>query len=169
MRPFLIALFAAVACALPAIGSASTTGELTGTLVDEGTNKPLADAHVTARSPSQVEHTVSDAAGRFAFVSLAPGTYTVVVSLSGYVTAACPGIVVSADIATALSVRMAPNFSLVDFAVHPFGYLARPGVIADVYELSRLSSPFYDFTAGPMNALHFVPGVTFGAGVILAR
>lgn len=169
MRPLLIALLTALTGAMPAVAPAGTTGELAGVVIDGAAHKPLADAHVTARSPSQVEQTISDAAGRFTFVSLGPGTYTVVVSHPGYVTTVYPGIVISADVATPLSVTIPRNFSLVDFAVHPTDYLVRPGLSVDVYQITRCSNPFYDFKAGPMNVLHFVPGVTYGSGTVLAR
>lgn len=71
----LIALFALILCQGTWV-LAGTTGSITGTVTDKATNAPLADARVTATSPSQSATTTTDATGHFTFLSLGPVTYT---------------------------------------------------------------------------------------------
>src|SRR5690242_5653157 len=62
---------------------AGTTGTLSGYVVQpDGT--ALADAKVTATSPSESSTATTDAGGHFVFVSLTPDTYTVTASKDGY-------------------------------------------------------------------------------------
>src|ERR1700730_9489627 len=79
----LTAAFAAVVSfSCPAF--AGTTGGISGHVVDSVTQAPIAGAKVTAASPSETETATTDANGAYAFVSLAPDTYTVTASKDGY-------------------------------------------------------------------------------------
>ena len=73
-----------------------TTGTLNGTVLTE-TSTPIAGATVTAASPSQVATTVSDAAGKFRFLSLAPDTYTLQVKKAAFETVTLTGLTIFAD------------------------------------------------------------------------
>ncbi|MDQ2865813.1 MAG: carboxypeptidase-like regulatory domain-containing protein, partial [Candidatus Eremiobacteraeota bacterium] len=53
---------------------AGTTGSLGGNVADES-GKPIAGAKVTVTSPSQSATTVTDGAGHYIFLTLAPDTY----------------------------------------------------------------------------------------------
>src|SRR6516225_4390897 len=56
---------------------AGVTGTLNGTVLLSSTNAPVAQAKVTASSPSQTSTSTTDNSGHFTFVSLVPDTYTV--------------------------------------------------------------------------------------------
>ena len=76
---------------------AGTTGGLSGAVYETGGTTPIANAQVTASSPSQTTSTQTDANGRFNFVSLAPDTYNITATKTGYNPASQPGISVFAD------------------------------------------------------------------------
>ena len=69
-------------CAAPV--QAGTTGAIGGVVIDAQSQAPVAGARVDVTSPSQIAHAVTDAHGRFTFVSLLPDTYTITVSKAGY-------------------------------------------------------------------------------------
>ena len=76
---------------------AGTTGGLSGRVLDSQTRAPVSGVTVTATAPSQTATATSDAAGAFRFLSLAPDTYTLNFSKSGYDSIAQPGFTVFAD------------------------------------------------------------------------
>jgi hypothetical protein len=118
-------------------GAAGTTGSLAGYVQDAASAQPVADATVTASSPSQVTTTHTDAAGHFIFLSLAPDTYTVSMQRSGYEPLASTGISIFADQAQTLTFRM--NKSLKTIAqVQARSSLneVRSGTITDVYSVN---------------------------------
>jgi len=78
-------------------GLAGTTGGIAGRTIDSVSSAPVAAAVVTAASPAQAATTTSDANGRFSFISLAPDTYQLTASKSGYKTQNLPGVTVIAD------------------------------------------------------------------------
>ncbi len=82
---------------------AGTTGGLSGTVVSGSDRVPVAAAKVTASSPSAQSSTVTDAAGKFIFISLPPDTYTVSVEKAGFDPVATSGVTVISD-ATAIAV-----------------------------------------------------------------
>jgi hypothetical protein len=171
MRRFFFAFAAFVSWMLPVACYAGTTGELTGTVTDGASQRPVAGAEVVASSPSQNERTVSDAAGRFAFVSLFPDTYTVVVNRAGYVATAYPGIVVHADAAATLTISLQRRLRIVTVILdhHYVGTnYPRPGVTADVYRVPS-ALPFYTVEGGLSFLLRSIPGVAAGPGLELAH
>jgi outer membrane receptor protein involved in Fe transport len=83
---------------LAASPTARGAGRLTGTVTSAATGQPLAYASVAVLGAAgqPVGGGVGDAAGRFVLPGLAPGTYTVRVSLLGYQELLRPGVVVPA-------------------------------------------------------------------------
>ena len=63
---------------------AGTTGSLAGTVLETQGGTPIANATVTASSPSQNAKTTTNAAGRFLFLSLSPDTYALSVERPGF-------------------------------------------------------------------------------------
>ncbi|HZY98376.1 MAG TPA: TonB-dependent receptor [Candidatus Baltobacteraceae bacterium] len=95
----LIAAFAAFAFVfVPTLHVvAGTTGSFHGRVVEAGTGAPVAGATITAVSPSQSATVSTDAGGNFSIISLAPDTYVVSASKSGYDPQSQPGMTVFAD------------------------------------------------------------------------
>ena len=63
---------------------AETGGLISGTVTDDKTHAALAGAAVVAKSPSGTYRTVTDAQGRFRFLSVLPDTYSISVTSTGY-------------------------------------------------------------------------------------
>ncbi|MGA8574521.1 MAG: TonB-dependent receptor [Candidatus Cybelea sp.] len=116
---------------------ASVTGGLAGTVVDTDTSAPIAGVQVTATSPSQSATTTTDAGGHFTFLTLAPDTYTVTASKSGYQPTSVPGQVVFADTVQSVSVRMPKALrTIAHVTAAAAGALVKSGTTADVYSIN---------------------------------
>ncbi|MBV8724660.1 MAG: TonB-dependent receptor [Candidatus Eremiobacteraeota bacterium] len=135
MRCLAIAVVLCFAALLPA--RAGTTGGINGVVLQTGTSTPLAGVDVTAVSPSQTARTVTDARGRFAFVSLAPDEYTISLQKSGYSPASVAGIAVFADAqqTVTLSMRIALK-TIANVTSRSSASLVRPGTTADIYSVN---------------------------------
>jgi hypothetical protein len=117
---------------------ASTTGGLTGTVVDADTSAPIAGVQVTATSPSQSSTTTTDAAGHFNFLTLAPDTYTVNLSKGGYQPTSVAGQVVFVDtVQTVPTVRMPKALrTIARVTSTAAGSLVKSGTTTDVYSIN---------------------------------
>jgi hypothetical protein len=116
---------------------ASTTGGLNGTVVASASGAAIANAKVTASSPSQTVSTQTDPAGRFTFVSLAPDTYTVSVEKDGFQAVSTAGVTVFADSNQAVSLRMDPALTTIAKVTSTAaGGLVKGGTTADVYAIN---------------------------------
>ena len=78
-------------------GSAALTedGGIVGTVTNANTTAPIPGATVTC-STSPITTAVTDSLGSYAFANVIPGTYTVSVSVTGYVGGSNNGVVVNA-------------------------------------------------------------------------
>ncbi|MDP9024599.1 MAG: TonB-dependent receptor, partial [Candidatus Eremiobacteraeota bacterium] len=136
LRAGAVALAAAMLLngALPAL--AGTTGSLTGTVRDAESGRPIADAVVTATSPSQAAKAVTDSGGHFVFAALAPDTYTLAISGSGFEPQSETGVSVFADQDQTLTIGLHKNLKTIASvtARSPMS-LVRPGTISDVYSV----------------------------------
>ena len=146
---------------------AGTTGSLSGRVVDSASLAPLSGVSITVASPSQTETGVTDAAGRFSFVSLAPDTYAVTAKKDGFDTASLPGVTVFADQTQTITVALVKTVSvLAKINVTATGGLVRPGTTSDVYSVSGATAGAASAAAGSGNlntayaAMAAVPGVT---------
>ena len=117
-------------------GSAGTTGNVSGVVVDAATKAPLAGVRVNAVSPSQSTSATSDASGRFTMLSLSPDSYTLSVEKEGYDASSLAGISVTADATQSvnLSLRKALREIGRITARSTLG-LVKPGTTADVYSI----------------------------------
>ena len=84
LRRAVALLVALVLGAVAAPGSAGTTGQLRGRVLDAATKAPLAGVKVSIAAPSQSASATTDATGSFSFISLAPDSYTVSLDKQGY-------------------------------------------------------------------------------------
>lgn len=82
---------------LPNTALAGTTGNITGTVTDGATGKPLADVKVSASAPTQSATTTTDAKGFYSLLDLNPDTYTVSFQKAGYTATSVPGVTVFQD------------------------------------------------------------------------
>ena len=96
-------------CALsPALLAQSTTAGAIGGLVADQSKAAVPGATVTARSvaTNSTADAVSDANGRFTIINLAPGVYTVEVSLSGFAPFKRDNVIVEVGRTTTLDVGL---------------------------------------------------------------
>ncbi len=132
----LIALFALILCQGTWV-LAGTTGSITGTVTDKATNAPLADARVTATSPSQSATTTTDATGHFTFLSLGPDTYTLSIEKSGYDSSSESGITVQSDQSQRLALSTTKTLrTIARTTSRSSGSLVKSGVTSDVYNIT---------------------------------
>ncbi len=121
--------------ALPA--SAGTTGGVSGSVVDQKTQAPLADATIVIGSPSQTASATSDAGGHFTFLSLLPDTYTLAVTKNGYEPSTINGIAVFADQVQAVAVTMIASLrTIANVTTRSSISPVKPGVTTDVYSVN---------------------------------
>ncbi len=132
----ILAALAAVAFFLRIPAVAGTTGTITGTvLANDGT--PIAGAKVLANSPSQSTAATTDASGRFSILSLAPDTYTIVVSKQGFETSTTTGISVFADQSQSLHMRLGPALkTIATVTTRSSMDVVKPGTTSDVYSVN---------------------------------
>ena len=136
MGKSLVAL-AVLLLALPAELIAGTTGTLRGRIVDAATHAPIAGAAVIASSPSQTAQTVTDSAGAFSFISLAPDTYTVNATKPGYEPQSQPGISVVADQSATVTLPLQKALKTIARTTSRSAQsLVRGGVTSDVYSIN---------------------------------
>src|ERR1700729_3040277 len=139
-RPLLRRWLSAVTMASLAVVArpawAGTTGSLAGTVVETQGGTPIANATVTASSPSQVAVTHTDARGGFVFLSLAPDTYTIAIERSGFEPLASSGVSIFADQSQNLTFRLQKSLRTIA-QVQSRSSLneVRPGTMTDVYSV----------------------------------
>jgi len=145
---------------------AGTTGALSGTVSDQ-TGAPVAGASVTASSPSQNASTVTDAAGRFRFLSLAPDTYVIAVSKDGFNPTTVSGQTVFADNSQSVGVTISKSITeIVKVSSRATGNLVKPGTTADVYSVNAQTQSTLAGIGGGFNlnnaysAIYSQPGVS---------
>lgn len=146
---------------------AGTTGGISGTLTDSTTGKPVADAKITAVSPSQSASTTTDAGGHFTFISLAPDTYTVSAEKDGYAPQSIAGVTVFADQSFNLAITTQPQLkTIAKVTSRAAGNLVKPGTTSDIYSVNSATQQVVSGSAGGYNlnaaysAVYQQPGVT---------
>ncbi len=113
---------------------AGTTGGITGSVVDDANSTPVPGAKVTVTSPSATATATTDAAGRFAFLALAPDTYVLTVTLGGYEPLSEAGQTVVADSVESVSLHLKKELKTIGHVTtNAAGSLVRPGTTSDVY------------------------------------
>ncbi len=145
---------------------AGTTGSLSGVVTDSATNAPIADATVTAVSPSQSATVHTDIGGHFSILSLAPDEYTVSVTKSGYAPVSTSGISIFSDQAQTIVLQTHATLqTIASVTSRSAGDLVKPGSTADIYSVNARSTQLAHPVGGGGNlyqtyaALATVPGV----------
>ncbi|MGZ3522880.1 MAG: TonB-dependent receptor domain-containing protein [Vulcanimicrobiaceae bacterium] len=149
---------------------AGTTGSLGGNVTDES-GKPIANAKITASSPSQTATTQTDGAGHFVFLSLAPDTYTVSAEKNGYAPASIAGAVVFADQIQNYTVSMHSALkTIAQVTSRASGSLVKSGTVSDVYSVNANTQQAVSALGGGGNlnsaysAIYSQPGVNSSIG-----
>ncbi len=146
---------------------AGTTGAINGSVVDPQSNQAITGARVTAASPSQSATTTTDATGRFSFISLAPDTYTVLVTATSTRDAASvSGVTVQADQTLTVSLQQPTKLKVIGTVTsRAASALVKPGTTADVYSINAVTQDKASTIGGGGNlntawsAIAAVPGV----------
>ncbi len=144
---------------------AGTTGGISGTVVDTETQAPIANARVTAASPSQTATTQTDATGHFTFLSLTPDTYTVSADKDQYDAMSQAGITVFADATQNVAIAMHKTLkTIARVTSKAAGSLVKSGTTADVYSVNSATQDKINALGGGGNlnsayaAVASVPG-----------
>lgn len=83
-RLLLFAVLTGLLGGVPPMVSAESAGIVSGTVTDDKTHAPVAGVSVVAKSPSAAYRELTDARGRYAFLSVLPDNYSISFSRSGY-------------------------------------------------------------------------------------
>ncbi len=172
MRLWASATIAAIAlCALPFTSSAGTTGAIRGHVIDTVSHASIANASVTATSPSQSATVVTDAGGNFTFISLGPDTYTVSVAKTGYDPQSQPGVTVLADQSSNVTIALVPSLKTIASVQSRTGAsLVKPGTTSDVYSVGPAGQRAATALGGSgslnqaYSAIASAPGVSMPSG-----
>ncbi|HEV3091832.1 MAG TPA: TonB-dependent receptor [Candidatus Cybelea sp.] len=131
------ALAVLAALVMPFGARAGTTGTLRGHVFDAATRAPLAGATVAVVAPSQTAQTTTDASGAFSFISLAPDTYTVSASKTGYDPQSQPGTTVIADQSATVTLTLQKTLRTIARTTSRSAQsLVHAGVTSDVYSIN---------------------------------
>ncbi|HET9342512.1 MAG TPA: TonB-dependent receptor [Candidatus Eremiobacteraceae bacterium] len=138
---------------------AGTTGSIQG-IVTDSDGHPIAGAAVTAISPSQSAHSVTDSKGFFALLNLSPDTYAVTASKDGYDASTLNGLTVQADQATRgdLSLRSSAKLLGHVTATAPTSVVNKT-VTGDLYAVNSQAINSYQGSSGGAETLYSQNGV----------
>ncbi len=152
---------------------AGTTGNITGSVMDTSTNKPVPDAQVTVIAPSQTATSTTDASGHFTFLGLAPDSYTLSMKKDGYAPVSLAGVTVFADQTQTVAVTTHPELKVIaNVTSRAAGALVKPGTTADVYSVNASTASAASALGGggalnqAYSAVASVPGVYVPTGAV---
>ncbi len=135
-RSIFVAALAAGFAAGAFCARAGTTGAITGLVVSTA-KAPLAGVQIVAVSASQTATVTTDASGRFGFLSLAPDTYTLTATKTGFETSSLTGISVFADQVQTIRVTLAPSLrTIARVTARSSMDLVKSGTTSDVYSVN---------------------------------
>jgi len=132
-RTFVLALIVSFVAFTGTSTFAGTTGSITGTITDGGTNKPLANARVRAASASQTQTTTANAQGFFVLQNLSPDSYTVSAERAGVQVSVQEGVTVQQDINVPLNLALTVAIKTIGRVATSTGSLVKGTQTTDVY------------------------------------
>lgn len=160
-----------MAALMPIQALAGTTGGVTGRVLDAQNQAPIAGATVTATSPSQTASVVTDANGRYSFLTLAPDTYTLSFAKDGYDPVAQPGLGVFADqVQTYIASMRKTIRTIAHVTSQSASNLVKAGQTSDVYSIDAAGQKAASTLVGPgglsnaYGAIQSAPGVAIDQG-----
>ncbi len=149
---------------------AGTTGAVSGTVTDSA-GAAVADASITAISSSQTAAAKTDARGSFAFLNLAPDTYTISIEKTGYNPISYAGVTIFADQNETLSFKLTKALKeIAKVSARAAGNLVKGGTTSDVYSVNQATAKQVATSAGGYNldnaysAIASQPGVFENVG-----
>ena len=152
---------------------AGTTGNLSGTVADSTTGKGIANAKVTAVSPSQSAGATTDASGHFTILNLAPDTYTVSIEKDGFAPQSLAGVTVFADQTQTVAITTTPQLKqIASVTSRAAGNLVKSGTTADVYSINSSTANAASALGGggalnqAYSAVASVPGTYVPSGAV---
>ena len=152
---------------------AGTTGNLSGTLADSTTGKGIANAKITAVSPSQSAGATTDASGHFTILNLAPDTYTVSAEKDGFAPQSIAGVTVFADQTQTVAITTTPQLKqIANVTSRAAGALVKAGTTADVYSINSSTANAASALGGggalnqAYSAVASVPGTYVPSGAV---
>lgn len=143
--------------------ASTTTGTISG-IVADSTGSPLAGVAVSAVAPSQTSRSVTAANGFYSMTGLAPDTYLVTFSKTGYASRQVPGLTVIQGQTATLNFTLASGVTVLGHVtVRSATSLVQPSTTADVYTMS--TQTIQSVTGTPQNIsetvlLTSLPGIT---------
>ena len=99
--PYLTALAIRALVATASAPPPATTGQVSGSVVDQSSGAPLAGVQVQLTGAQSASAT-TDSSGSFTLTGLAPGSYSVQISLAGYTPLTLSGVPVTAGVVASL-------------------------------------------------------------------
>ncbi len=151
---------------------AATTGNIAGTVKD-GHGAPIAGVKIDAVAPSMTGTATTDAGGHFVILSLAPDTYTLTLSKSGYQSVSFPGVTVFADQTQEVAYTLQQALRVIAHVTSQAGSsLVKSGVGGDLYSVNANQAAAAAALGGGGNlnnaysAMASVPGVQTSQGGI---
>ncbi len=145
---------------------AGTTGGISGRISDATTAAPLSGVQVHMIAPSGSAGTMTDARGRYTFLSLSPDTYTLSAAKDGYQPYSQSGVTIQADVQLNFNITMTSEVKSLGRVVARTGIgLVRPGQTIDLYSVTPEAAKAALPLAGPggvdqaYSALAAVPGI----------
>jgi len=149
---------------------AGVTGNITGS-VHDASGAPIAGVAIQVVSPSEQKTATTDAGGHFVILSLAPDTYTINLTKSGYQSVAFPGVVVFADQTATEALTMQKALTTIARVTSAAGSsLVKSGVGSDLYSVNSAQAAAAAALGGGGNlnnaysAMASVPGVQTSQG-----
>jgi hypothetical protein len=127
-------LFLAALATLPARGAESTTGTIIGAVSSRG-GIPVANARITAVSPSGSYSSTTDPQGRFTMLGITPDSYIVTSQGSGFEPASEDGVIVLAGETQRLSFSLVPTLKTIA-TVRATANAISVGSTSDVFTVS---------------------------------
>jgi hypothetical protein len=135
LSAFLFSVFlTAIGGPMPAIAAESTTGAIYGSVSDQN-GKPLANATISAASPSGTYGAKTDAGGRFSILGVVPDTYAVSAELPGFQDVKTSGVVVLAGERERATFTLAPELRTIG-EIHSRGSAFVAGSTSDTFTVS---------------------------------
>jgi len=164
------ALWSGAPCAL----AQASAGEITGTVTDVKTNRPIANVRVIAQSASGRYTAVTDARGDYTFLGILADTYSLSFSKAGYTAVSIPGITLFAGGVLHVNQQLSAGLATIA-SVHArsVGSAFQPGMTTDTYTVTGSQIQMVqgkEFNADETTLLRSIPSVTIDkSGTVAIR